>query len=245
MTTYQISELASRTGTTPATLRFYEQEGLLAAVRSAAGYRRYGEDAVERLEFVADAKRLGLSLGNIRELLAAWDEGECAILRDRLRPLLESRIAGAQRQANEAATLMGELTRALSNLAAPPVAGQCDPGCCLAAPATAASALPAPHPGSEATGVPAGDCCLLPADAQARQLGEWRDLLAQARQRAPIDGGVRVWLPISVAAQAAALAAAEVACCPFFAFTLQLAEGEAVLEARGPADRLSALLGDG
>ena len=236
MTTYQISELASRTGTTPATLRFYEQEGLLAAVRSAAGYRRYGEDAVERLEFVADAKRLGLSLGNIRELLAAWDEGECVIVRDRLRPLLEARIAGAQRQATEAATLMGELTRALSNLAAPPVAGQCDPGCCLAAPVT------------EEASVPAADCCLLPADAQARQLGEWRDLLAQARQRAPVDGGVRVWLPISVAAQAAALAAAEVACCPFFAFTLQLAEGEALLEARAPADRLSALsalLGDG
>ena len=244
MTTYQISELASRTGTTPATLRFYEQEGLLAAVRSAAGYRRYDEDAVERLEFVADAKRLGLSLGNIRELLAAWDEGECAILRDRLRPLLESRIAEAQRQANGAVTLMGELTRALSHLAAPPLTGQCDPGCCLAVPVTDASAVPAPQPGGEEAAVPAAGCCL-PADAQARQLGEWRDLLAHARQRAEVDGGVRVWLPVSVAAQAAALAAAEVQCCPFFAFTLQLAEGEALLEARGPADRLSALLGDG
>ena len=131
---------------------------------------------------------------------------------------------------------MGQLTRALSHLAAPPVAGQCHPGCCLAAPAAAAAALPA------------ADCCLLAADAQARQLGEWRDLLAQAQQRVPTDGGVRVWLPISVAAQAAALAAAEVACCPFFAFTLQLADGEAVLDVAVPADRLSALsalLGEG
>jgi DNA-binding transcriptional MerR regulator len=229
VTTYQISELASRTGTTPATLRFYEQEGLLPAARSAAGYRRYGEDAVERLEFVADAKRLGLSLGDIRELLAAWDEGECAILRDRLRPLLESRIAEAQRQANEAATLMGQLTRALSHLAAPPVAGRCDPGCCLTV------------SGADAAAMPASNCCLLPADRQARQLAEWRVLLAKARQRATIDGGVRFWLPISAAAEAAALAAAEVQCCPFFAFTLQLAEGEAFLDARAPADRLSAL----
>ena len=231
MTTYQISELASRTGTTPATLRFYEQEGLLPAARSAAGYRVYGEDAVERLEFIADAKRLGLPLGDIRELLAAWDEGECAILRDRLRPLLEARIAGAQRQADEAAALMGRLTAALSNMAAPPVAGRCDPGCCLAAPGEAADGDPAP----------VIDCCLLPPDSQARRLAEWRDLLAHARQREPIDGGARVRLPVSAAARAAALAAAEVQCCPFFGFTLHFAGGEALLDVRAPADRLSAL----
>jgi MerR family transcriptional regulator, copper efflux regulator len=235
VTTYQISELASRTGTTPATLRFYEQEGLLPAARSAAGYRVYGEDAVERLEFIADAKRLGLPLGDIRELLAAWDEGECAILRDRLRPLLEARIADAQRQADEAAALMGRLTAALSNMAAPPVAGRCDPGCCLDAPGVA-------------VGLPAVDCCRLSPDSQARQLAEWRDLLSHARRREPIDGGVRVRLPVSAAARAAALATAEVQCCPFFGFTLHFAQGEALLDARAPADRLSvlsALLGDG
>jgi DNA-binding transcriptional MerR regulator len=209
-------------------LRFYEQEGLLPAARSATGYRLYGEDAVERLEFIADAKRLGLPLGDIRELLAAWDEGECAILRDRLRPLLEARIAEARRQADEAAALMGRLTAALSNLAAPPVAGRCDPGCCLDAPGAAVA-------------MPAVDCCLLPADAQARQLAEWRDLLAQARRREPIDGGARVRLPVSAATRAAALAAAEVQCCPFFGFTLHFAEGEALLDVRAPADRLSAL----
>jgi MerR family copper efflux transcriptional regulator len=231
VTTYQISELASRTGTTPATLRFYEQEGLLPAARSAAGYRVYGEDAVRRLEFIADAKRLGLVLGDVRDLLAAWDQGECAILRDRLRPLLEARIAGAKRQADEASTLAAQLASVLSNLAAPPAAGRCEPGCCLTAPAMAAAGAAAP----------VIDCCLLPPDSQARQLGEWRDLLARARRREPVDGGVRVSLPASAAVQAAALAAAEVQCCPFFGFALHFADGEVLLDARAPADRLSAL----
>ena len=226
MTTYQISELASRAGTTTATLRFYEQEGLLPAARSAAGYRVYGDDAVQRLEFIADAKRLGLPLGDIRDLLAAWDEGECAVLRDRLRPVLEARIADARRQADEAAALIGRLTTALTNMAAPPVAGQCDPGCCLAA------------SGEDPALVT--DCCLLPPEGQARRLAEWRDLLAEAR-REPIDGGVRVRLPRTAAASAAALAAAEVQCCAFFTFTLHIGEGEALLDARAPAGRLAAL----
>jgi len=230
VTTYQISGLAARTGTTPATLRFYEQEGLLPAARSAAGYRVYGEDAAERLEFIADAKRLGLPLTDIRELLAAWDEGECAVLRDRLRPLLEARIADARRRADEAAALIGRLSAALSNLAAPPAAGRCDPGCCLDGTGAAAAVGAAPET----------DRCLLPADGQARQLAEWRDLLAGARPE-PIDGGVRVRLPASAAGRAAALAASEVRCCPFFTFTLHLADGEAILDARAPDGRLPAL----
>ena len=229
MTTYQISELAARTGTTPATLRFYEQEGLLPAARSAAGYRVYGEDAAERLEFIADAKRLGLPLTDIRELLAAWDEGECSALRDRLRPLLEARMADARRRSDEAAALVGRLGAALSNLTAPPAAGRCDPGCCLAG-SGAAVADPAP----------ASDCCLLPADDQARQLAEWHDLLAYGRPE-PINGGMRVRLPASVAGRAADLAASEAQCCPFFTFTLHVAGGDAILDARAPAGQMSAL----
>jgi MerR family transcriptional regulator, copper efflux regulator len=246
VTTYRISELASRTGTTPATLRFYEQEGLLPAGRTTAGYRMYGEDAVERLEFIADAKRLGLPLAEIRGLLAAWDEGECAGLRDRLRPLLAARIAEAQRQAGDATALTRQLTAVLSHLAAPPVAGRCDPGCCLipgaaAVPAAAAAPVPVPLPATEASGPPVAGRCQLPADGQARQLDQWRDLMARARHREPIDGGVRVRLPASAATQAAVLAAAEVACCPFFTFTLHLAHDEALLDVRAPADLVPGL----
>ncbi|MFP4132277.1 MAG: MerR family transcriptional regulator, partial [Thiohalospira sp.] len=39
-----IGELAERLGTTPRTLRFYEEEGLLAPERSPGGTRRYGPE---------------------------------------------------------------------------------------------------------------------------------------------------------------------------------------------------------
>jgi hypothetical protein len=46
MSLYRISQLTERTGV-PA-LRFYGQQGLLPAQRSAAGYRLYGDAAVDR-----------------------------------------------------------------------------------------------------------------------------------------------------------------------------------------------------
>lgn len=45
-----IGEVAKAAGTTPKTLRFYEEQGLLPpAQRGSNGYRQYSEDSVERL----------------------------------------------------------------------------------------------------------------------------------------------------------------------------------------------------
>ncbi|MFD5036597.1 MerR family DNA-binding transcriptional regulator [Streptomyces sp. NPDC058377] len=44
----RISQLAERSGVPATTLRFYAGAGLLPADRTPAGYRVYGEDAVER-----------------------------------------------------------------------------------------------------------------------------------------------------------------------------------------------------
>ena len=53
------------------TIRFYERQGLLAAPRrSFSGYRNYSEDVLDRLRFIGDAKRLGFTLKEIRELLS-------------------------------------------------------------------------------------------------------------------------------------------------------------------------------
>ncbi|MFG2172334.1 MerR family transcriptional regulator [Streptomyces niveus] len=67
MSTYRISQLAERSGVPATTLRFYEDAGLLPAGRTPAGYRVYGQDAVERLGFISSAKLLGLALEEIRE----------------------------------------------------------------------------------------------------------------------------------------------------------------------------------
>lgn len=63
------------TGVTPKTIRYYEQLGLLpAARRSESGYRLYRERDVRRLEFIKKAKRLGLSLDEIRDVLALHEQ---------------------------------------------------------------------------------------------------------------------------------------------------------------------------
>ncbi|MBE9924285.1 MerR family transcriptional regulator [Cellulosimicrobium cellulans] len=59
----------SRTGVPASTLRFYESEGLLPADRAENGYRVYGEAAVDRLAFIAQAKHLDLPLPAVRELV--------------------------------------------------------------------------------------------------------------------------------------------------------------------------------
>jgi len=70
MTSLQIGQLAKATGSNNETLRFYENKGLLTAPRrSPSGYRLYPEEAVERVNFIIRARRMGFSLKEIEELL--------------------------------------------------------------------------------------------------------------------------------------------------------------------------------
>nr|WP_319553322.1 Zn(2+)-responsive transcriptional regulator [uncultured Vibrio sp.] len=67
---FQIGELAKRCGVSADTLRFYEKNGLIKpAGRSASGYRLYNEENQKQVRFILKAKELGLSLGEIRDLL--------------------------------------------------------------------------------------------------------------------------------------------------------------------------------
>jgi MerR family mercuric resistance operon transcriptional regulator len=99
-------------------VRFYEQEGLLAPPsRTASGYRKFEELAVDRLAFVKRAKALGFSLGEIRELLAIHDgrvdaclevrdlvQNKLAIVRDKKAEIekLETQLSSAVRKCNQA-----------------------------------------------------------------------------------------------------------------------------------------------
>jgi len=73
-----ISVLADSLGLRTDTLRYYERLGLLRPTgRTAAGYRVYDEAATERLQFIKGAQRMGLRLGDIKELLDIRDRGQC------------------------------------------------------------------------------------------------------------------------------------------------------------------------
>lgn len=66
-----IGELAKRTGVKVATIRYYEQMGLIEIPdRSEGNQRRYERADLERLSFIRHARDLGLTIEAIRDLLA-------------------------------------------------------------------------------------------------------------------------------------------------------------------------------
>ncbi|MEN3306307.1 MAG: hypothetical protein V7603_2509 [Micromonosporaceae bacterium] len=68
-TWYSIGDLARRTGLTVKAIRFYSDLGIVPPTdRSPAGYRRYGIDAVARLDLVRTLRDLGLDLATIRKV---------------------------------------------------------------------------------------------------------------------------------------------------------------------------------
>ena len=75
-------------------------------------------------------------------------------------------------------------------------------------------------------------CSLVDGEQQDRA-EQW--LLTTAIRSEPVDRGIRFVLPTAMSAQVAGLAAAELSCCPFFEFTLKLADDRLTFEVRAPA----------
>ena len=93
----KIGELAKATDTQVVTIRFYEKEGLLRQPeRTAAGYRLYTQEDVERLHFIRRCRQHGMNLAEIRELLAYRDAptASCAWINE----LVERHITKVQEQ---------------------------------------------------------------------------------------------------------------------------------------------------
>jgi DNA-binding transcriptional MerR regulator len=71
----KISELAAATQTPVATIRYYEQEGLVPEpARTGANYRSYGPAHVLRLAFIRRCRSLDMSLDEVRVLLRLQDQ---------------------------------------------------------------------------------------------------------------------------------------------------------------------------
>lgn len=65
-----IGRVARAAGVGVETIRFYERQGLFAPPpRRPSGYRQFPEEVIHRLRFIRQAKELGFSLKEIRELL--------------------------------------------------------------------------------------------------------------------------------------------------------------------------------
>lgn len=70
-----ISQAAKHTGLSNKTIRYYESIGLVSpASRGANGYRLYGEQQLKELRFVHQARDLGFTLDECRELLTLYND---------------------------------------------------------------------------------------------------------------------------------------------------------------------------
>ena len=67
----KIGEVAKKLGTTPRTLRFYEEEGLVISRRTTGGTRLYSHEDVARLRIILQLANLGISINNIKTLATA------------------------------------------------------------------------------------------------------------------------------------------------------------------------------
>jgi DNA-binding transcriptional MerR regulator len=127
-TNLRIGDVAKLAGTTPRTIRYYEEIGLLSGApeRPSGGHRLYTQSEVERLREVIRLKELlGVTLDELKDLLTAEDARAAVraqLQRDdvhpeRRRELLEEALGHIDRQlelvehrAAELSKLRGELT---------------------------------------------------------------------------------------------------------------------------------------
>jgi len=98
------SEAARQLGVSAKALRLYEQRGLVAPVRSAAGWRAYGPGEMARAAEVVALRALGLSLAQAARVLGGDPQG--------LEPALAAHQAALEGQARQIAGAV-ERVRAL------------------------------------------------------------------------------------------------------------------------------------
>jgi MerR family transcriptional regulator, copper efflux regulator len=74
-----IGQAAKASGISPKMLRHYESIGLIQnSHRTSAGYRTYTENEIHTLRFIKQARVLGFSLEQIKQLLSLWQDRERA-----------------------------------------------------------------------------------------------------------------------------------------------------------------------
>jgi DNA-binding transcriptional MerR regulator len=98
-TTFAISDLAREFGITPRTIRFWEDQGILAPERDGSK-RVFTRRDRARLKMALRGKRLGLSLAEIKDLIGMYSntEDETPQLQECLRVMSKRREALEQQR---------------------------------------------------------------------------------------------------------------------------------------------------
>ena len=110
----KIGEVAAQSRLPIKTVRYYDEIGLLSPTvgRSPAGYRLFSTEVLNRLAFIKRSQALGLSLGEVQEILAVHDQGllPCGEMKQHL----ETKLDDVNRQIEALRLLKAELQGILS-----------------------------------------------------------------------------------------------------------------------------------
>ncbi len=132
-TALTMSQVTSRAGVRPDTVRYYERIGLLPTpARTTGAHRRYDEDVIDRLRFIRGTQRLGLTLAEISDLLSVRDTGVCPC--EPAETMLERHLAEVEAEMARLSAVKTELITMLARISGedctePLPDGWCPPSC--------------------------------------------------------------------------------------------------------------------
>lgn len=108
----QIGRVSEETGLSIDAIRFYEKQRLLdRRPRSEGGFRLFGRDDIQRIQFIRRVQQLGFSLPEIRQLLDLQrDHGEAC---SHVRELLEAKVRTVHEKIRELRSLERQLVQSL------------------------------------------------------------------------------------------------------------------------------------
>lgn len=114
----KIHVLAQKTGLTPPTIRYYEQEGLLDTrhvTRGPNNYRDYTVEAVEHLQFIKRVQIVGFTLKEIRTIMEENSGNGLELELSQAAELLREKMKEMERRKQELEQVQSLLARMLAN----------------------------------------------------------------------------------------------------------------------------------
>lgn len=117
-----IGDIAQKFGITLRALRFYQSKGLLAPARNGRA-RLFSSEDCERLALILQGRRLGFTLTEVRDMLAAWRPGSGEPLPISRKKCVEQ-IRLLERQRHDAIVALEELRQIYTQMFVS--AGVCD-----------------------------------------------------------------------------------------------------------------------
>ncbi len=114
----RVGELAKAVGKTVRAMHLYEELGLLEPdQRSDGGFRLYGQDAIDRINWIVKLQAIGFTLGEIQGFVADFrDAGSGRVATDRVRAVFSDKLSQIREQMTQLQIIENDLHEAIEYL---------------------------------------------------------------------------------------------------------------------------------